>query len=166
VYALAIHGTVILLIGFLEGSAYSLAIMANSPPDVVQQWRIAHLGSISGGLLLLAGSYIATLVAAPDGLWLTRVYVLGGYAFATAMLLAAVFGQRGLSPHLPPTNLIVHILYVVGSIAVLLGTAFATWSLRKAARAARVESAAIASCRRPEADQASLCVTAPARETD
>ena len=132
-YVLAMHGMLIMLVGFLEGSAYSLAITGGKASDVVLQWRVAHLGSISGGLLLLAGSYVTTLIEASHGIWLMRTYVLGGYAFAVAMLLAAVLGPRGLSPQLPATNLVVHVLYAVGSIAVLIGTALAVWALRKAA---------------------------------
>ncbi|GEM_PF-1931487 len=135
VLALAFHGTLIMLVGFLEGSAYSLAITGRAPPEVVTQWRVAHLGSISGGLLLLAGSYIATLIDARSAIWLSRLYVLGGYTFAVAMLLAALFGQRGLLPNLPPENLAVLVLYGIGSLSVLLGTVLALWGLRKATHA-------------------------------
>jgi hypothetical protein len=121
---LVFHGTIILLIGLLCGAAYGRAISAGAPTHIVHSWRVAHLSLPIGAILMFAvatlfasfavGGQIKQLIAA--------LLIVSGYSFSVALPLAAMVGERGLSPRGSLKAKAVFVGNVLGAVTSLLAS--------------------------------------------
>jgi hypothetical protein len=123
------HGTVILLIGLLDGFPFMRGIVGSAEPRRVEAWRAAHTGLCGTGVMIIA-------MGATLRLWGARgpmrdlaaiAIVIGGYALTLAMTLAAASGSRGLVAGGALSNRVVYITYMTGVPATLVGTLAFLW---------------------------------------
>lgn len=117
------HGSVILLVGLVAGFPFLRGIVTRAEQHRVDAWRAAHTGLCSSGVMTIAMGVALKLWMAP-GLAQTLAYwgiVVGGYAIALAMVLAAASGSRGLVGGGSTSNRVVYLAYMTGVPATLLG---------------------------------------------
>src|SRR5438094_3179002 len=102
------HGAIVLLIGMLAGIPMSRAITSGAGEDVVRAWRVAHVGIVAGGLLLIAFAPALRLVrlGPPQARGLVAALVATGYA-SLGLWLGAATGARGLEPGHSAANTVV-----------------------------------------------------------
>ena len=115
---LALHGTVVLLIGLLAGIGFSYAAATESvTSDLYKNWRFAHLEGLLNGLVVLAAAGVWTFIDSGRrivdiGRWLLLV---GAYANAIGPWITAVFiGHRVIQPHGFLENVVVYLFYTPG----------------------------------------------------
>ncbi len=117
---LLLQGGLVLLIGLVAGLPMAEAIEADSP-DAIRAWRAAHVGGVTGALLLMvSGLAIQDLRL---GRWLP-VFVISSaasiYILLFGFLLAALSGQRGIGPsEATVAGAIVEVFYEVGALGIL-----------------------------------------------
>lgn len=117
---LVLHGSLVLLVGFVGGGLFSRAIK-RAQGEVA--WRVVHSGSSMGGVMLIAlGAALPQLTAAA---WLTQLVawslIAGVEVFVLAMIWAAVTGQRGLTRGGTRSNRAINVLYLAASALSLFG---------------------------------------------
>src|SRR5262245_2653221 len=120
---LVFHGALVLLVGLAAGVPYSGAIVHGSGDDAVRAWRNAHLGIVSGGMLLLVvAGVVRSLTLGPSaGEWLVRSFIVAAWASIVGLGLGAALGVRGLEPVGPPANLVVFAGNTVLAIGAIIG---------------------------------------------
>ncbi len=117
---LLLHGGLVLIIGLIAGLPMAEAIEADSP-DAIRAWRAAHVGGVTGALLLMvSGLAIQDLRL---GRWLL-VFVISSaasiYVLLFGFLLAALSGERGIGPsEATVAGGIVEVFYEVGAVGIL-----------------------------------------------
>jgi hypothetical protein len=128
---LAMHGSIVLLIGLLAGIGYSYAATTDSvDSDLYKNWRFAHLEGLFNGVMVLA---IAGAWPSIDrrGAMLTIakwLLVLGAYANALGPWITALFiGHRVIQPHAPLEYVVVYGFYIPGVVP-LFAVAIFAWS--------------------------------------
>ena len=86
-------------------------------------WRVVHAGGCMGGVMLLAVASVLRLVALPMWGQALLVALLGGgtYGLVAGMVIAAWTGERGLARGGSRANRVVHVLYLLGTVATLAG---------------------------------------------
>lgn len=119
---LVFHGTVVLLIGLLCGAPYGRAINGNAASHIAHSWRVAHLSLPVGAILMftvavLLGSFA---VAGEVKQWIADLLILSGYSFCVSLPLAAMAGQRGLTPTGPLAAKAVFLGNLVGAVTSML----------------------------------------------
>jgi hypothetical protein len=129
---LALHGSVVLLIGLLAGIGYSYAAATTTvDSDLYKNWRFAHLEGLFNGVMVLA---VAGAWPAIDGgrrvteigKWLL---ILGAYANAIGPWITALFiGHRVIQPHAPLEYVVVYGFYIPGVIPMFAVMAF-IWAI-------------------------------------
>ena len=129
---LVFHGAIVLLVGLLCGVPYGRAINRGAPAPVVAAWRLAHGSLPMGAVLMLAvGGMMSSLSVAGSLKWTIAVaLVISSYAFCISLPLAAVVGQRGLSPGGPLPARMVYAGNSVGALGSLVAAAaliYAGW---------------------------------------
>jgi len=128
---LALHGSVVLLIGLLAGIGFSYA--ASTGPvgsDLYKNWHFAHMEGLLNGVVVLAvaGAWTAigrrgTPVAV--GKWLL---ILGAYANAIGPWIVALFiGHRVIQPHAPLEYVVVYGFFIPGVVP-MFAVAIFVWS--------------------------------------
>ena len=129
---LVFHSVVVLLVGILCGVPLAAAIWLECPVDSVQLWRQAHRGLVLGGVLGLAvAGILSTLSMSRAKTWAPLVFILSNYAFCFSLVFGAIFGQRGVLPSLPVTNVIA----LLGNSIATFGGLLAAFLLLSASRA-------------------------------
>jgi hypothetical protein len=128
---LALHGAIVLMVGLLGGLAFSRAIQSGKGEVA---WRVVHSGGCMGGVMLLAAAGVLRFVALPPwGLLLFAGLVVGGtYTLVAGMVVAAWTGDRGLGGGGSRANRVVHLLYLVGTVATLAGNGLLILGLARA----------------------------------
>ena len=121
---LVFHGTIILLIGLLCGAPYGRAINAGAATGIVHSWRVAHLSLPIGAILMFA---VATLLASFAVVGqikqlIANLLIVSGYSFCVALPLAAMVGERGLSPGGSLKAKAVFVGNVLGAVTSLLAS--------------------------------------------
>lgn len=131
---LALHGTVVLLIGLLAGAPYGSSIKKSLKPleteelaqteEAVRAWRVAHSGLSSGGICLIAVSAILSdlLLEGPLDIALIVAYIVSGYGFSISLCYGAWTGNRGLQLQGELSNKVVYGGNLLGVLGSLLGT--------------------------------------------
>lgn len=131
---LALHGTVVLLIGLLAGIGFSYAAATESvTSDLYKNWRFAHLEGLVNGIVVLAAAgvwaYIDSGRRSVDvGRWLL---IVGAYANAIGPWITAVFiGHRVIEPSGLLESVVVYGFYIPGvlplaSFALFVGSQLA-----------------------------------------
>lgn len=119
---LILHGSLVLLAGFLSGGFFARAIKRDQGEVA---WRVVHVGTSMGGIMLIAlGPAIPQLALPPwEAGLIAWSLILGVEVFVAGMVLAAVSGRRGVSRGGDTTNRVVWALYMVGSTLTLVGCA-------------------------------------------
>lgn len=135
---LALHGSVVLLIGLLAGIGFSYAAAtASVDSDLYKNWRFAHLEGLFNGVMVLA---IAGAWPSIDGRgamltigkWLL---ILGAYANAVGPWITTLFiGHRVIQPHAPLEHIVVYGFYIPGVVPIFAVAIFA-WSAFRNRRA-------------------------------
>ena len=128
---LALHGSIVLLIGLLAGIGFSYAAAtASVDSDQYKNWRFAHLEGLFNGVMVLA---IAGAWPSIDrrgamltiGKWLL---IVGAYANAIGPWITALFiGHRVIQPHAPLEYIVVYGFYIPGVVP-LFAVALFAWS--------------------------------------
>ncbi len=128
---LAMHGSIVLLIGLLAGIGYSYAATtASVDSDLYKNWRFAHLEGLFNGVMVLAiagawPSIDRPGMAVTAGRWLL---ILGAYANALGPWITALFiGHRVIQPHAPLEYIVVYGFYIPGVLP-LFGVAIFVWA--------------------------------------
>jgi len=136
---LALHGSVVLLIGLLAGIGYSYAATtASVDSDLYKNWRFAHLEGLFNGVVVLAiaGAWPAierNRRASTVGAWLL---IVGAYANAIGPWITALFiGHRVIEPHAPLEYVVVYGFYIPGVIPLFAVMAF-VWTMASTRREA------------------------------
>jgi hypothetical protein len=128
---LALHGSIVLLIGLLAGIGYSYA--ATTDPvgsDLYKNWRFAHLEGLFNGVMVLAIAGAWPAIDRSGGAvsvakWLL---ILGAYANAIGPWITALFiGHRVIQPHAPLEYVVVYGFYIPGVVP-LFAVAIFAWS--------------------------------------
>ena len=132
---LALHGSIVLLIGLLAGIGYSVAATtATVDADLYKNWRFAHLEGMLNGVVVLAiaGAWPAierNRAASTVGVWLL---IVGAYANAIGPWITALFiGHRVIEPHAPLEYVVVYGFYIPGVIPLFALMVFVWTMLRK-----------------------------------
>jgi hypothetical protein len=116
---LALHGSIVLLIGLLAGIGFSYAA-ATEPvtSDLYKNWKFAHLEGMFNGVVVLAAAGVWTFietrrrVAVDIGRWTLMV---GAYANAIGPWITALFiGHRVIEPHTAIESVVVYGFYIPG----------------------------------------------------
>lgn len=125
---LILHGTVVLLIGFLCGAPLGSA-SARGKEEIARAWRVAHSSLIAGGVLLLAlAGVISHLTLSPWALAsLVWSFVASSYVFAVVLPVAARYGHRGLTSAPPFLNRLIYMGNMAGASGLLLGVVVLLW---------------------------------------
>ena len=121
---LALHGSVILLVGLLCGAPLGSAVARGRSEDTIRAWRVAHSSLVMGGILLLAVAGIfekLTLAAWASGL-LAWALVTSSYVFAVVLPFGARYGHRGLKYQAPLANRLMYLGNTLGALGLLVGT--------------------------------------------
>ena len=119
---LVFHGAVVLLIGLLCGAPYGRAVNRKAPDHVIHSWRVAHLSIPLGATLMFAvAAILSHLRGSASFKWAVAVlFIVSTYSFCFSLPLAAVVGQRGLSPGGPTSAKLVYAGNVIGAVSSLL----------------------------------------------
>lgn len=134
------HGAIVMLMGLLFGLAFGFALTGGWAEEAVQAWRVAHVGMVVVGLLLLAiGAALRHLVlGGREASWLVWSLVTSAYAFTLAVLLRGAAGVKGFQPTGPILNWVAFLSNMVGILGSLMGVALtirgADTSLRRRRR--------------------------------
>src|SRR5471030_1807557 len=120
---LVFHSAVVLLVGLLAGAPYGRAINRNAPDHIVRAWRLAHgtlpLGAALGFAIAAVLSSLA--VGAQAKSLLAWTWVVSNYSFCFSLPLAALVGERGLTPRAPLSNQLVYLGNMLGVATSLFG---------------------------------------------
>ena len=102
-HQLAFHGSIILLYGLLMGAPYGRAIVKKAPDHVIAAWRLPHLSLPIGATLMLAmATLLPSFTIAESLKWVMSIsLIVSSYSLGFAMTVAALSGQRGLTPKGP-----------------------------------------------------------------
>lgn len=97
---LIFHGAIILLFGLLLGAPYAKSIKAGAAAHIVNSWRVAHLSLPIGAMLMfVVAILLPSLLVGESVKWAIAVSLMvSAYGFCVSTPLAAITGQRGLSP--------------------------------------------------------------------
>lgn len=128
---LALHGSMVLLIGLLAGVGFSYAAATASVESALyKNWHFAHLEGLINGVVVLAvaGAWPAIARAGGTvmvGKWLL---ILGAYANAIGPWIVALFiGHRVIQPHDPLDYVVVYGFFIPGVLP-LFAVAIFVWS--------------------------------------
>ena len=129
---LIFHGSIILLLGLLAGFPYARVILKKREDNIINAWRIAHQSLPIGAILLFAlASFVALLGASNAIKWtLSILFIISAYAFAFALILGPILGQRGLTSRGPISAKLVYSGNIIGVITSLIATfllVYAAW---------------------------------------
>ena len=120
---LVFHSAVVLVIGVLCGLPLTVAIDRPWPAEAEHLWHLAHHGLVFGAALGLAiAGILSSLNVQPARK--SRVswwFIVSNYAFCFSLVLGPIVGQRGLTPSLPWTNLVVLLGNAIGTFGGLIG---------------------------------------------
>ncbi len=121
---LIFHASIVLLIGLLCGIPYAKAINRDAPENIVRSWRVAHLALPLGATLMLAIAAVLThFMVGVNVKWgITAVFVISGYGFCFALLLAPIVGHRGISSKGPLAAKLVYVGNSIGAWFSLAGS--------------------------------------------
>lgn len=119
------HGAIALMIGLLAGIPMGQAITGGWGEDAVRAWRVAHVGVVAGGLMLIAIAPALRFVTLPrrQAGWLVGALVISTYAAAIGLPLGAIVSVRGLEPGHSVANTVVFLLNTVLAVGSIVGTA-------------------------------------------
>ena len=119
---LILNGTLVALAGLLAGFPFALAITGDITAEP-RAWRMAHLEGLLNGMLLLAVAGVYRRLRLEEGQRKIMVWSLAAMAWANfaASVIGAIFGERGLTPALPPANLVVYSLFFAAVVGVFAG---------------------------------------------
>jgi hypothetical protein len=122
---LVLHASIILLFGLLLGAPYAKAIKRGAPPNIVNSWRVAHLSLPIGATLMLAVAALLPSMTVPAVLaWIIAIaLIVSAYGFGISTPLAALTGERGLSPGGAGLGRLVYFGNWVGAAASAIGAA-------------------------------------------
>ena len=98
----------------------------------VRAWRMAHLEGVLNGLVVMAvaaGGGLMSLSARQQH-WLAWSLIVAAYGNVVASIVGSSFGERGLTPTLPLSNLLVFLLFTLAIVGVFLGLGLAAWGAR------------------------------------
>jgi hypothetical protein len=117
------HGAVVLLIGLLAGIPMGEAITGQWGEDAVRAWRVAHVGVVAAGIMLVAIAPALRLVALGPrpARWLVGAFVASAYGGTVALTAGAILGVRGLEPGHSLANTVVFLGNSVLAVGSLLG---------------------------------------------
>jgi hypothetical protein len=112
----ALHGSTLLVIGFLAGIPYGSAIVGGWGDEAVRAWKLAHMEGITNGLLVLAVAGVGGLLelGPRSRIALLLSLLVGGWANTVGGVVAALVGARGLDPKGPADNWIVFPIWMLG----------------------------------------------------
>lgn len=116
-----LHGAIVLLIGLSCGIPFG-SVASRAGDEAARAWRVAHAGGAMLGVMLVAVAAVLPRLRLTDVLvsLLAWSLIVGAYAFTVGVVLAAVTGARGLTAGDSATDVVVHIAYVVGTLATLV----------------------------------------------
>lgn len=121
--ALALHGSLILLVGLLGGVFFAKAITSGKGEVA---WRVVHSGGCMAGVMLIAFVPVLPLLVLP--VWGLHCFVwsfaLGTWLLVIGMVIAAAKDSRGLEEGGSPWNRLVNRLYGIGTVFSFIGAAF------------------------------------------
>jgi hypothetical protein len=105
---LALHGSIVLLLGLLSGLPAVAEELAGLQPTT---WRAAHGALLLAGVWLLAtAALLPSLVLPPrHRRALAWSLIATGYAFTSAALIQAATGVRALAPHGTASSLVAYV---------------------------------------------------------
>ncbi len=126
------HGAMVVLLGLLAGFPYALVVTGDLQGSE-RAWRMAHLEGVLNGLVLLAVAGVADGIVLSGGQarLLAGALAVTGYANVVAAILGASFSVRGLAPGGSIVNTLVYALFMVGVVAVFLGTGLVALGARR-----------------------------------
>lgn len=128
---LAMHGSIVLLIGLLAGIGYSYAATtAAVDSNLYKNWRFAHLEGLFNGVMVLAiaGAWPSIDRRGPALTVATWLLILGAYANAIGPWITALFiGHRVIQPHTALEHVVVYGFYIPGVVP-LVSVAMFVWS--------------------------------------
>jgi hypothetical protein len=128
---LALHGVLVVTLGALAGLSLWRSILENTN---VADWHLLHASGTSRGIMLIALAAIIHLPALPSWqvtmlAWFIIYFV---WSSVLAMLIRAISGKPGFTWAGSPTNKLVHVLYVTGTITLFPGLLLLATGLYKA----------------------------------
>ena len=128
---LVLHGSVVLLAGFIGGMFFARAIKREHGEVA---WRVVHAGASMGGVMLVAlGPAVPQLaLSAWEAGIIGWSLIAGVELFVVGMVLAAISGRRGLSRRGGATQRTVWAFYMLGSALTLIGCVALVWGAARA----------------------------------
>jgi len=133
---LALHGAIIVLIGFLSGIGFSYAAtVGDKSTALYDMWKFAHLEGIFNGMLVLA---VAGVWAKLDETRAVRIgkylLIIGAYCNAIGPIITALFiGHRVIQPETLLESFVVYGFYIPGCLP-LPAFAIFVWAFYKKCR--------------------------------
>jgi hypothetical protein len=132
---MALHGTVVILLGLLAGFPYAL-VVTGAMGGEERAWKMAHGEGIQNGLVILAVAGIGGRLALDErrSALCASALIAAGYGNVIASMIGAFSGNRGLAFALPVANLVVYFLFIVAIVGVLAGLGLVVSGARAAMR--------------------------------
>ena len=126
---LVFHGALLVLVGMCVGFPFAAAITEGWGPESVRAWRVAHTSLVLGGALYLAIAAVSAHLVLGRAACLALTWSLVGaaYVFASALILGASVGARGLEPGGPPLHALVFALFATSLAALFAAVAIVAW---------------------------------------
>ena len=121
---LIFHASMVLLLGLLCGIPYAKVINRDGEEVKLRAWRVAHLALPIGAILMLAIAAVMTqFLVATNVKWAMAIaFIISGYGFCFALILAPFVGHRGISSKGPFSAKLVYVGNSIGAWFSLAGT--------------------------------------------
>lgn len=116
---LAMHGSIIMVLGLLAAVGLSVAAALDRPD--YGSWKFAHLEGVLNSLMVLAVAGVWPRIHQNSMATVGRVLlVVGGYCNIIGPLITAMFiGHRVLEPHTPLEAVVVYAFYIPGCLPLI-----------------------------------------------
>lgn len=115
----ALHGAIIVLIGFLAGIGFSYAAAtADVASDLYKNWKFAHLEGVLNGMLVLAVAGVWTKLDETRAVCIGKyLLIIGAYCNAIGPWITALFiGHRVIQPETLLESFVVYGFYIPGCL--------------------------------------------------
>lgn len=134
---LALHGSVVLLLGLLGGIGFSYAAtVGDTASEIYRIWKFVHLEGVINGIMVLAvaGVWLQLGVVTKAVSLGRHLLVLGAYCNAVGPWITALFvGHRVIEPHTVLERIVVYGFYIPGTLPIVSFAIF-VWAFYKATR--------------------------------
>ena len=128
---LAVHGTIVLLLGLISGIPYWYVIIRRKAEQSIRAWRVAHTTLALCGLIMLVVALMSPYLDLSAKLITIMVWLLvvSGYGFVFALIVGAATRRPALLPGEDVLNVLLFLGHLVGAVGAILGACLLLYGL-------------------------------------